>query len=112
MGAIQKIDNEHGDGEPATKKPKTESASYYATMDGLKCDRAIIDACATAVEGQGDGRVSIDDAKKVWEKAADGGKVTKAERWTVRHCLTHFKFTEPAMDFMKENLKKAVEEDK
>ena len=78
----------------------------------MKCDRGILDECAKAVEGKGDGRVSLDDAKKVWEKAADGGKVTKTERWTIRHCITHFKFTEGALDFIKEGLEKAVEEDK
>merc|ERR1711920_647012 len=113
VDAIDKWDQAHVEKEePPAKKPRTERASYYMTIDGMKCDRAIVDTCAKSVEGQGDGRVSVDDAKKVWEKAADGGKVTKAERWTVRHCLTHFKFTEPAMDFIKENLQKAVEADK
>ena len=33
---------------------------------GMACDRAVIDACRTAVAGQGDGRVSIEDAKQVY----------------------------------------------
>ena len=31
---------------------------YYAEIYGLKLDKSIIDACAGAVKGQGDGRVS------------------------------------------------------
>ena len=36
------------------------------TIDGVKCDRGIIDACETAVKAKGDGRVSKEDAEKVF----------------------------------------------
>merc|ERR1712113_1162668 len=82
------------------RQKRSESESYYAVIEGMKCDRAIIDACREAVAGQGDGRVSIEDAKKVFEKVADGGKETAVERWTMRYCLTQFKWTEAAHDWI------------
>mmetsp|Transcript_18120 Transcript_18120/g.49721 ORF Transcript_18120/g.49721 Transcript_18120/m.49721 type:complete len:190 (+) Transcript_18120:98-667(+) len=96
------------DGEPKAKKAKT-GGSYYETIEGLKCDRAIIDACREAVDGRGDGRVSAEDAEKVWKKMEDGGKITSAERWTLRYCLTVFNFTEKALDCLKLKLGAAGE---
>merc|ERR1712113_1251693 len=103
------------DGEPKAKKAKT-GKSYYETIESLKCDRGIIDACRDAVDGKGDERVSALDAEQVWKKVSDGGKVTAVERWTLRYCLTVFNFTEKALDFIKAKLeedeKKALEDDK
>merc|ERR1712113_552269 len=92
------------------RQKRSESESYYAVIEGMKCDRAIIDACREAVAGQGDGRVSIEDAKKVFEKVADGSKETAVERWTMRYCLTHFKWTEAAHDWIIEECKKLTQE--
>eukprot|EP00401_Gymnodinium_catenatum_P055779 CAMPEP_0117557172 /NCGR_PEP_ID=MMETSP0784-20121206/52189_1 /TAXON_ID=39447 /ORGANISM="" /LENGTH=189 /DNA_ID=CAMNT_0005354473 /DNA_START=96 /DNA_END=665 /DNA_ORIENTATION=+ len=97
------------DGEPKAKKAKT-GGSYYETIEGLKCDRGIIDACREAVEGPGDGRVSVKDVETVWKKMEDGGKVTNAERWTLRYCLTVFKFTEKALDSLSLKLEASGEE--
>jgi len=95
--------------EETFKEPEPP-ASYYETIDGKKCDRAIIDACREAVAGQGDGRVSLEDAHKVFEQIADGNKETAVERWTMRYCLTHFKWTEAAHDWIIEQCKKTTQE--
>mmetsp|Transcript_69283 Transcript_69283/g.120116 ORF Transcript_69283/g.120116 Transcript_69283/m.120116 type:complete len:189 (+) Transcript_69283:89-655(+) len=107
---LEKVPQEDGEPEePALKKAKMQS--YYETIDGLKLDRKLVDACRDAVAGQGDGRVSVEDAKSVLEKAADGGKVTRVERWTIRYCLTVFNWTEAALDFFCDELKKVPQED-
>jgi hypothetical protein len=90
--------------EPAAKKRKTKG--YYKTLDGVKCDSELLEACNQAVSGRGDGRVSLEDAHAVFEKAKDGGKVTEVERWTLRYCLTEFKWTQAAVDWISEELKK------
>eukprot|EP00419_Tripos_fusus_P001975 CAMPEP_0172675178 /NCGR_PEP_ID=MMETSP1074-20121228/13128_1 /TAXON_ID=2916 /ORGANISM="Ceratium fusus, Strain PA161109" /LENGTH=188 /DNA_ID=CAMNT_0013492625 /DNA_START=61 /DNA_END=627 /DNA_ORIENTATION=+ len=106
-----KVKQAEGNEEPAAKKPRSEeSTSYYEKVDGLECDRAIVDACRTAIEGKGDGRVSLDDAKEVFAKVADGGKVTCTERWTMRYCLTEFNWTEPAADWIIEAMEKVPQE--
>lgn len=90
--------------EPAAKKPKTDGGGYYEVIDGFKCDRGIVDACREAMGGQGDGRVSKEDAEKVWAKAMDAGKVTDAEKWTLRYCLSSFNWTRAAHDWLLEQL--------
>lgn len=84
-------------------------SSYYETIDGLRCDRGIVDACRTAVSGTEDGRVQVEDAKKVFEQVADGNKETACERWTVRYCLQEFKWTEAAHDWLVDELKQVVQ---
>ena len=81
------------------------------TIDGVKCDRGIIDASETAVKAKGDGRVSKEDAEKVFAKAAEGFKVTRCARWTLRYCLAHFKWTEAAVTYLAEQMKAATQED-
>ena len=81
------------------------------TIDGVKCDRGIIDASETAVKAKGDGRVSKEDAEKVFAKAAEGFKVTRCARWTLRYCLAHFKWTEAAVTYLDEQMKAATQED-
>jgi len=79
--------------------------SYYQTIEGVSCDRAIIDACTEAVAGQGDGRVSLEDAEKVFAKIKDAGTVTKNEIWTLRYCLSEYNFTEAASDWITSSTK-------
>jgi len=99
---LKKVPQEGLSGSPA-KKQKT-GTGYYETVDGYKCDRAIIDACREAIAGQGDGRVSLDDAEKVWAKAMDGNKVTDAEKWTVRYCLSSFNWTREAHNWIMQQM--------
>merc|ERR1712039_112258 len=80
--------------QAGAKRRKT--TGYYKTLDGQKLDAGIIDACNKAVEGAGDGRVSIDDAKAIWEKVADNNQITITEKWTLRYCLMEYKWTQPA----------------
>ena len=99
------------------KKQKVEASEaednkkpYYVKIDGMELDSAIVDACRTAVAGQGDGRVSLEDSKSVFGKAADGNKITQCERWTVRYCLQEFKWTRPAATWMVDAMHKALQQ--
>lgn len=105
---VEALKNVHQEAARPAKKARTEGKSYYEQIDGFKCDRGIIDACkeAVAVEG-GDGRVSLEDAGKVWAKAAEGSAVTMAEKWTLRYCMSAFNWSRPAHDFMVEKLQAA-----
>mmetsp|Transcript_27207 Transcript_27207/g.71624 ORF Transcript_27207/g.71624 Transcript_27207/m.71624 type:complete len:540 (-) Transcript_27207:184-1803(-) len=81
--------------EPCAKRLKTKQASC-ATVDGVACDRSIIDACRQAVES---GVVSAAGAAAVWTQAAAGG-VDMRQQWTLRYCLTAWRWTGEARDFL------------
>merc|ERR1711920_9848 len=94
------------DGGPKQKKLKTDPNDPKETVDGVECDGGIMEECRKAVAGQGDGRVSIEDAKKIFKQAQDDNELTQMERWTLRYCMTEFNWTRPAHDFFVDELKK------
>jgi len=89
-------------GQAPAKKARTSGTGYYETVDGFKCDRAIINSCREALSA--DGIITKEEAQGVWAKAADGNQVTDAERWTVRYVVSAFNFAEPAHDFIMSKL--------
>jgi hypothetical protein len=76
----------------------TSTQPYYEVVGNLKYDRAALDAARKAVAGDGDGRVSVDDAQKILSKLLDGSSVTSVESRTAFMILRDFKFTDPARD--------------
>merc|ERR1712196_383387 len=92
-------------GMSPAKKARTSGGGYYEKVDGFQCDRAVIDACR---EAMGYGRISEEDARKVWEKAADGSQVTDAEKWTLRFCLGEFSWSRNAHDWLLQQLQQAA----
>ena len=75
-----------GDELKELKEGDFKKVNYYEKVDGLNCDKAVIDACREALKG--DGRVNAEDAKNVFAKIADANKVTRIERRTLWHCRT------------------------
>lgn len=81
-------------------------ASYYKTIDGKNYDRAILDMAKASVAGQGDGRISLNDAKKIVRLIQDGGRVTDIEKRSLQYILKKYKFTDTAEDHIKHALAK------
>jgi nucleoid-associated protein YgaU len=81
-------------------------ASYYKTIDGKNYDKAILDMAKASVAGQGDGRISLNDAKKIVRLIKDGGKVTDTEKRSLQYILKKYKFTDTAEDHIKHALGK------
>ncbi|CAK0877176.1 unnamed protein product [Prorocentrum cordatum] len=83
--------------EPATKKAKTGEESYYKVIDGVRYDRALLEAA----EGfAADGQVGYPEARKLWKNAQDGAGVTDIEKATLEYAMKVYKFSEPARKFM------------
>lgn len=90
----------------AKSKPKAKSA--YETIDGVRYDRATIEACRAYTAE--DGFISLAEAKSIYEALVDGPvrKVTRRDGSVVRSSITnveldtaqyifmHFKWSEPA----------------
>jgi len=93
--------------DPPAKRSKG-GKSYYQQIDGVRCDRSIVDACDKGIseESGTPGRVTLEDAMKVWTEAADGNKVTECERWTLRLALSKFTFAREAHDYIVDQLAK------
>ena len=79
-------------------------SSYYKKINGKNYDKAMLDVADKSIAGKGDGRVSLSDAKAIFKKAADGGKITDIELSTLNYILEKYKFTEPALKYIEASL--------
>jgi len=41
-------------------------SSYYKEINGVKYDKAMLEAADKSIEGKGDGRISLEDSKYRW----------------------------------------------
>lgn len=69
---------------------------YYKTIDGEKYDGDLIEAADLAVAGQGDGRISLDDAEVILASVKDGNTYTDIEKKTIAYIRDNYKWTEEA----------------
>ena len=88
----QQIDNHQGEG------------SYYKQINSVKYDRALLEYAESMTEGQGDGRISRQDAVDLIEQAKDGKGVTECELRTLEHILKNYTCTESATLLLSEAL--------
>jgi len=82
------------------------SESYYKTINGVRYDKGILDAADRSVAGQGDGRISLDDAKMMMTSVKDGGKYTDTEKATIAYVRDNYKFTTEADDWFRTEIRK------
>ena len=76
------------------------SESYYEIIDNVKYDRKLLNLARTLIQGKGDGRISEDDAKKIFEEAQDNNKITDIEKQTIQYIIDNFNCTEPAVSIL------------
>ena len=70
---------------------------YYALIDGVQVDRTLWERVELRAR---DGRISLNDARKLWVRAHDGPGVTQCEVRTIRLAIDRFVFTDGALQFM------------
>jgi len=80
--------------------------SYYKVIDGVKYDRGLLEAADTAIEGRGDNRISIEDAKMLFEKVVDGDTYTDIEKDTVKYIRENYNWTEAADEWFRTEIRK------
>ncbi|MFN0047985.1 MAG: hypothetical protein ACKVOU_02545 [Cytophagales bacterium] len=80
--------------------------SYYKVIEGVKYDKGMIDVADEAVAGVGDGRISIEDAKKLLAAAIDGDVYTDIEKETMKYIRDNYKFTDAADEWIRTEIRK------
>ncbi len=79
---------------------------YYKVINGVKYDKGLIDAADKAVKGQGDGRVSLADARKLLKQIKDANKYTAIEKTTMAYIRDNYKFTDEADSWLRTEIRK------
>merc|ERR1711865_591667 len=92
--AALKAESEAKKAEVPQETAPASSGSYYKQIDGVKYDRGLLELADSLTKGAGDGRISKDDATKLWEDAMDGQGVTDCERRTIQYIYDTFNCTD------------------
>lgn len=82
--------------QEALGKEAEQVKSYYKVMDGLRYDRRVLQEADRRVAGQGDGRISKDDAEFLLPLFGDFGDITIVEERTLNYLLENYNWTETA----------------
>ncbi len=80
--------------------------SYYRVIDGTKYDKRMLELADEAVKGQGDGRISVGDAKKIMPAITDGRAYTDIEKATTAYIRKNYKFTKEGEEFFNAEIAK------
>ena len=79
--------------------------SYYQVIEGERYDRSLLLLSDNLVKGQGDGRISETDMKKLVETALDGNKITDCEKKTLKFISNQYNTTDNAKIYLENYFK-------
>ena len=80
--------------------------TYHRIIDGKKYDGELLDLADKLTTGRGESQISVDEAKQLFEKVRDGNTYTDVEKATVEHIRTHFKWTQAADDWFRNEVRR------
>jgi len=79
---------------------------YYIEMDGVKCDRRLLELADGSVAKAGDGRISIADAKALFAAVQDADSYTDVEKATMKYIRENYNFTPEADAWFRTEVRK------
>lgn len=69
-------------------------SSHYKQIDGKKYSAALLEIADGLVAGQGDGRISAEDAAELFNKLANDGQYSDLEKATIAYIRENYKWTD------------------
>ncbi len=81
-------------------------ATYYKKIKGKNYDKKIIDTADNSVKGKGDGRISLNDAKKILKSVKDSHDYSDIEKSTMKYLRDHYAFTPEADRWFRGEIRK------
>lgn len=76
----------------------------FKSIGGVNYDLSLLQAADKLVDGQGDGRISFDDAGVIWDLADADGKISEVEARTIRYICDNYNCTDKAKNWLMEKL--------
>ena len=79
-------------------------ASHYKQIDGKKYSASLLAAADEMMAGKGDGRISVQDAKDLFELISGDGKYSDLEKDTIEYIRSEessYKFTDAADEYFR-----------
>ncbi|EMN49878.1 OmpA family protein [Leptospira interrogans str. L1207] len=80
--------------------------NYYITIKGRKYDRKLIQLAEEFTSGKRDGKISINDAKRLLKIVKDNNAYTDIEKHTIEYIRGNYKFTEKSDEWFRSEIRK------
>jgi elongation factor Ts len=80
-------------------------ASHYKQIDGKKYAASLLEAADKMTAGQGDGRISKEDAERLFLMLGKDHKYTDLEKETMAFIRDNYKFTEAGNEFIRKEIR-------
>ena len=71
----------------------SEETSFYKQIEGKKYSRRLLDLADECVAGQGNGRIGVEDADKIFDALENDGKYSDLEKDTIAYIRAHYNWT-------------------
>jgi hypothetical protein len=81
-------------------------ATYYKKIKGKNYDKKLLDSAESSVKGKGDGRISLNDAKKILKTVQDAHNYSDIEKNTMKYVRDHYDFTPEADRWFRSEVRK------
>lgn len=91
--------------EDLSKELEKKKISYYKQIDGKRYKAITLKMADESVEGKGDGRISKEDAAKIFATISDGKSYTQVEKDTMRYIRDHYNWTEGADELFRKKVR-------
>ncbi len=79
--------------------------SYYKQIGGKRYKALTLKLADESVEGRGDGRISMEDARKIFDTISDGKAYTQVEKETLKYLRKNYKWTESADELFRKKVR-------
>ena len=84
---------------------ESKKISYYKQIDGKRYKAITLKMADEAISGQGDGRISMEDAKMIFDTISDGKVYTQVEKDTMRYLRENYKWTDGADELFRKKVR-------
>ena len=82
--------------------PKILTMAYYKIINGIRYDRALLDAADSYTKGRGEWQISLQEIQSLYTIATDAKTVTETEWRTLRYIVQNYPLTESAQKWFEE----------
>jgi len=80
-------------------------SSHYKQIKGIRYSAPLLSAADEMVAGQGDGRISLEDAEKLFAMLGKDGKYSDLEKRSLSYVRDNYTFTEAGDEFLRKQIR-------
>ncbi len=101
----EQLDEKEREIEVLSRELSVHKISYYKQINGRRYKAITLKMADESIEGQGDGRISKEDAEKIFDTISDGKAYTQVEKDTMRFLRDNYKWTEGADELFRRKVR-------